>query len=203
MRTDDHSFPHRPLFRLRAELRPSEQTPTRRTSPWAVGAARAAWRRTQAAAWTHRKTRVVTPSEPPNPGSANTARHWCSSQTTRTPTRWVISPFLLASSHRWDLSPSWQHLSPLVFLDSFLSLWLSSFLSLWRSVDNPKTVFFPPLSCLTQYLGYFGSQWILTLRPTTASPASPPIISPNAPVMSIGCSINRLNLPSLFLTHCK
>lgn len=81
------------IFSLRTEPPPSQLTVTRKTSHQAVGAARAAWGRT--AAWRRTDARVVTVSAPPNPGSGSTAPHWCSSLTTRTPTQWVITPFLL------------------------------------------------------------------------------------------------------------
>lgn len=122
----DVSFPHLFLFRLRTELRPSEQTPTRRTSRRAVEAVQAAWGRTREAAWTHREARVVTQSEPPTPGSRNTARHWCSSLTTRMPTQWVIIPFLLIFLFVWCvtiLAVSLLLFSGIVcFIDCFLPL---------------------------------------------------------------------------------
>lgn len=83
------------IFSLRTEPPPSQLTVTRKTSHQAVAAARALWRRT--AAWRRTDARVVTVSAPPNPGSGSTAPHWCSSLTTRTPTQWVITPFLLIS----------------------------------------------------------------------------------------------------------
>lgn len=122
------------LVCLRTEQHPSEQTPTRRTSHRVAGAARAAWGRTQAAAWTLREARVVAPSGPRSPGGRNTARHWCSSLTTRTPTQWVITPPRLISFHLCCLSQSWQclsyssHIVIECLFDCFLSLCLHFFL---------------------------------------------------------------------------
>lgn len=128
------------LVCLRTEPRPSEQTPTRRTSHRAVGAAgaaRAAWGRTRAAAWTLREARVVAPSGPRSPGGRSTARHWCSSLTTRTPTQWVITPPRLISFYLCCLSQSRQCLSysSLVAVECVFDCFLSLCLNLFSHCD--------------------------------------------------------------------